>query len=203
MNCEKFIPKKIVPDSKKTAPSINAELKTLIKLKSSGWKNEILVQQYKSTRNNVKKTSRDSVRKFEMELATDKKNPKKLFSYINIKKKVKQAISAIKNPHGNLIFDKLKVANILNGQFKLVFVVDNPNKALPNFNKRSTQILNDIIIKYDEVKKRLENLNINKSQGVDKLHLFILQKCSSTLAYPLTIIYKESLETSKVLDAFL
>ena len=83
-----------------------------------------------------------------------------------------------------------------------MFVVDNPNKALPDFNTRSNQILNNIIIKYDEVKRTLEKLNTNKSQGVDKLHPFILQKCSSTLAYPLTIIYKDSMETGKVPDAF-
>ena len=46
---------------------------------------------------------------------------------------------------------KLKAANILNGMFKSFFVVDNPNKALPNLNKIPIQILNGNIIKYDEV----------------------------------------------------
>ena len=46
----------------------------------------------------------------------------------------------------------------------------------------------------------LKNLNINKAMGPDGIHGLVLKNCSSTLAGPLSILFKISYYTSKLPD---
>ena len=54
----------------------------------------------------------------------------------------------------------------------------------------STQIVHSI----------LQNLNVNKAMGPDGIHGLVLKNCSSTLAYPLSILFKISYYSSKIPD---
>ena len=54
----------------------------------------------------------------------------------------------------------------------------------------STQIVHNI----------LKNLNINKAMGPDGIHGLVLKNCSSTLANPLSILFKTSYYSSKLPD---
>lgn len=86
------------------------------------WKSAKLLNEYKCIRNNLKKMTRYTLRRYEIELANDKKNPKRLFAYINSKKKLNDAISAIKTKSGNIVTEKKLIASELNDQFASVFV---------------------------------------------------------------------------------
>ncbi|XP_065681518.1 uncharacterized protein LOC136095176 [Hydra vulgaris] len=56
--------------------------------------------------------------------------------------------------------------------------------------------------KYEDVFLRLKNLKENKSSGVDNLHSAILKNCASAFVTPLTYIFKELFETSKLPEQF-
>jgi ribonuclease P/MRP protein subunit RPP40 len=51
-----------------------------------------------------------------------------------------------------------------------------------------------LIINVEMVKKKLNNLNVNKSQGPDGIHPRILKELSNVIAYPLTKLYISSLK---------
>jgi len=52
--------------------------------------------------------------------------------------------------------------------------------------------------KYEDIFQRLENLDESKSCGADNLHPLILKKCASAFAIPLTLIFKESFDSSQL-----
>jgi hypothetical protein len=54
-----------------------------------------------------------------------------------------------------------------------------------------------------DVREQLENLNVNKSIGVDKVHPFVLKECSETISRPLSIIFKKSYLSGLIPDEWL
>ena len=59
---------------------------------------------------------------FERELATAaKKNPKRIYAYINSKTKIKDSIKALKDTNDIITVDASQIANILNNYFASVF----------------------------------------------------------------------------------
>ena len=107
-------------------------------------------------------------------------------------------INAIYNNAGQLVTEKKEIADALNEQFRCVFVIDKDDDPLPQFNKRTDQVLINISISYENAYLRLSKLNINKSQGPGLIHPMCLQRCASSLASPLTLIFNESLRNGEV-----
>ncbi len=64
--------------------------------RNTKWKVASLVKDYKEIRKLIKKESKKSVRSFEEDLTKDKKNPKRLFAYVNSKQSVKAKISSMR-----------------------------------------------------------------------------------------------------------
>ena len=54
------------------------------------------------------------------------------------------------------------------------------------------------IIEYIDVARRLKHIDTNKTCGVDSIHPLIMKNCADSIALPLTLIYKESLEKSEL-----
>ncbi|RNA06768.1 RNA-directed DNA polymerase from mobile element jockey-like [Brachionus plicatilis] len=77
------------------------ELLNLIKIKKTLWhqlqstwgKNREIEAKYKKVKREIEKKSRYSIKAFEIDLASDKNNPKHLFAYINSKQTIKKRIS--------------------------------------------------------------------------------------------------------------
>ena len=71
---------------------------------------------------------------------------------------------------------------------------------MPFFESRTVELFNMTSndIKYEDVVLRIENLDENKACGVDNLNPLILKKCASAFAIPLTLIFKESFESSRL-----
>ncbi|RNA30226.1 RNA-directed DNA polymerase from mobile element jockey-like [Brachionus plicatilis] len=75
---------------RRRAPWMTPAVKVLTKNKrdlwhknqASKWKIRSLVLEYKKCRQDVKRICRSTIRNYESELASDKKNPKRLFAYI-------------------------------------------------------------------------------------------------------------------------
>ena len=54
-------------------------------------------------------------------------------------------------------------------------------------------------IKVQDVLKRLRDLDPSKSMGVDSIHLHVLKACEIAFAYPVTLVFAQSMETGVTL----
>ena len=121
--CNKFIPKKSSKLTKIRAPWMNKDLMSAVKKKkhlwhqnmATKWKCTQLSDEYNTITRDIKKLTRMTVRDFEEKLASDKKNPKKLYAYINSRQKVKTQINSL-IVQNKTITDGRELANALNYQ---------------------------------------------------------------------------------------
>ena len=65
---------------------------------------------------------------------------------------------------------------------------------MPDIEPKHVPGLNDIVITPELVKKKLDNLKVNKSPGPDLLHPRLLKELSDVLSYPLFIIFRKSVD---------
>ena len=98
-----------------------------------------------------------------------KENSKMLHNYVKTKMKVRYKISSLENPSGEVCCDSKKKAELLNDQFKSVFVRERLSD-IPKMERRMTNFL-DILINEEIVRKKLRNLKENKVMGPDGIHL--------------------------------
>ena len=190
------------------SPWINSNLKFLIRNKHNlrykncacKWKDSLLKAEYKAICKTAEKEIRKARSDFEFELVKKAaKNPKLLYSYMNSQKTVKDSIKALKNSSGEITQNQKEIADILNKNFQDVFVREDDG-PMPFFESRTAELFNMTSddIKYEDVALRLENLEENKACGVDNLNPAILKNCASAFAIPLTLIFKESFESSRL-----
>nr|XP_047122299.1 uncharacterized protein LOC124805837 [Hydra vulgaris] len=90
------------------------------------------------------------------------------------------------------INDQNEIVEILNKQFQDVFTIENSTEELPQIENLGDIIIDAVNIDYFDVLSRLKHVDINKTYGVDSIHLLILKNCADSLASPLTLIFKES-----------
>jgi hypothetical protein len=200
--CEKFVPKIRSDNKRKTRPRwLSRELRAMIRVKSDLWhafvssgrKSEEINNKYKQQSKLVRSSISSSISKFEFELAKNSvKNPRGLFSYINNRQNVKEIIRSLNNSSGISTTDKSEMAEILKEQFESVFSRDDGSE--PIFQTRTDHVCcdEDLISKGDII-NRLNNLDSDKSAGVDKVTQHVLKNCSTQISGALEIIFNKSI----------
>ena len=151
--CENFIPKLSDRARKKYSPWINKDIRGMLQLKkslfyrnvASKWNFPILVKEYMTIKKKLKKSIKSAILQYEHKLASDKKNPKILYKYINSKQNVSSAIHSL-TTDGSTTNDRSSVALCLNNQFCSVFVDDSKDNSLPPFELRTISTLSDVYI---------------------------------------------------------
>ena len=81
--------------------------------------------------------------------------------------------------------------------FTSVFTKDTDSE-MPDIVPKVVPEINNTVINPSIVKKKLDSLKINKSPGPDKLHPRLLKELSEVLSYPLSLIFKKSVDTGKI-----
>ena len=76
----------------------------------------LLLKEYNTTRNKIKKECKKGRSSFEINLARDKKNSKRLFAYVNSKQKINTGMEALIR-EGKVTYDKKEIADTLNNHF--------------------------------------------------------------------------------------
>ena len=185
------------------APWMNRKVVQAQKKKYFSWKrymenrSSIRWREYVKERNKYSTLERDERRIFERSLAENMAqnfDTKPFFKYVNSKLTVRPEISALTNEEGQTIFDDKEMCNISNKYFHSVFNQPDNNEELPEMEQICEEVIGNIEVTPDMVQKQLEKLNKFKACGPDNMHPHILNATASTICYPLSKIFNESLQ---------
>ena len=109
----------------------------------------------------------------------------------------------ITNPAGAssiLTKNDYEKAEALLHHFSSVFVNEPPGNVPKAHPHQVQSSLDDLLISEDTIMKKLNNLNVSKSPGPDKVHPKILKLLSSSVSKPLNVIFNTSLRTGILPD---
>ena len=98
-----------------------------------------------------------------------KTNPKLMYKYFNSKRKIKETVSALKDKFNNLTRDPKQTATLLAEFFSSTFVNEPFVPLEEDCYKFSNEIIGDLDITPDMVKKELAKLDKSKSMGPDNI----------------------------------
>jgi hypothetical protein len=82
----------------------------------------------------------------------------------------------------------MDITNSLNESFVTVFL----NIEHVSFPNKCENICIDTSFEVVDVRDQLENLNVNKSVGVDKVHPYVLKECSVSLSQSLYRLFSKN-----------
>ena len=130
-----------------------------------------------------------------------KSNPKAFYSYMNSKRKIKAAISGIKDGDGNTLFNAEDIANELGKFFESTFVSETLD-GMPTFEieNNSFEDISDIIFTSTDVKFYLERLNVSKSVGPDEIHPKTLKALAGNDTFVMLVaqLFQRSYDLGKI-----
>ena len=157
---------------------------------------------YCKARNQARRATRQAMKEFEHLVASKAKtHPKLIHSYINSKTKVKSGVPELITETTKAVSDEEK-ATALNKFFTEVFTREDLS-YIPTLDDHPVKSnLLEIEISQEDIIKKLESLNPNKSMGYDGIHPKVLKETAKTIAKPLSIIFKQSLDTGSLPSAW-
>ena len=135
----------------------------------------------------MRRITRQTIKNHEKNIASSVKvNPKKFWNYVQSKSKTKSTIPDLyKDETKEQVTESDKEkANVLADLFTSVFTKD-PGSKMPDIEPKHVPVLNDIVKTRELVKKKFDNLKVNKSPGPDLLHPRLLKELSDVLSYSL------------------
>ena len=197
--CHSFIPQtKISPPKFNKAPWMSRDIKTLINRKKHSWDiyklnpTESNLRNFKQNRNSLTAIIRKRKSEYESNLVSSCRScPKKLFAYINAKKKT-QPLACLK-VGTKIINEDIHLAEALRDYFDSAFS-DSPS-YFPGF---THSCHDDDFVPFfskSDVFKLLNDLNQNSSSGADGIHPALLKNCAASLSTPIYLIFCISLRS--------
>ena len=114
------------------------------------------------------------------------------YKFVNKKLSSPSGVAPLSDSQGNLLYSDLDKANLLNGFFESIFIQD--NGVLPSFPSRfpdtNHHSLSDIQITPHTLHSILKKLKSNSAAGPDGLPPILFHNASSSLIYPLSIMFR-------------
>ena len=99
--------------------------------------------------------------------------------------------------HSGLATKAEDKAEILSAQFKSVFTAENTSTQ-PSVNMPVVQIMPSIHISTSGVELLLQHIQPHKASGPDTIPARVMKECASSVAPPLAVIFRKSLQTGDV-----
>ena len=131
--------------------------------------------------------------------SNNKSDSKRFFSFIKSKTIENVGISPLRENSTMKIADKDKT-QILNHQYSSVFsIVD---QKTPEIKSPRASDMDDIIITIDGVKTLLDDLNVYKANGPDRISARMLKETSNQITEAMTLLFKASLTQSDASDTW-
>ena len=151
-------------------------------------------REYKKEANKMKKEARKAKREYEKKLAREiRHNKRAFFRYVNSKLTVRPEISQMQNELGHLVDNDKDICSILGKYFNSVYIPQ-CNDEMPDMEILCNNQIREMVITRDDIRTRLEKLNVNKSCGPDGIHPLILQRTANITCVPLELIFNKSLQ---------
>jgi len=206
-------------------PWLNKSARKEIKNKRCAWnrytrsKSYAKYLSYTKARNKAAKTIKRAKKEFEKKLAKEcKTNPKAFHKYANFKSKSNKKVIRLRDKEGNVQLKDEANAKTLNEYFTSVFTKEDdadvlimneaaeqlygspPNDPFNYVGPTANEFLDVDSIDCSEevVKALLKDINPNKSNIDECIHPRILKECANSLAKPISIIYRRSLDSGTV-----
>lgn len=154
---------------------------------------------YARARNQLRNLTRSAHKRVERGVVKEaRSNPKRFWKYVNSKSKMRGVIPELKVANGNngseMTKSDVEKAEVLSAFFSSVFTPES-NEELPAFIvPNNEKYMSWSSIKMEEVKFKLDNLNVNKSTGPDSIPPRVLYELRNELANPITILFNSSVE---------
>ena len=122
-------------------------------------------------------------------------NPKPFHSYIRSRKVGCPSVGPLSSPDGFTSNPK-EMASILGSAFASVFTTPSGLPQSPHQSHEGT--FQEIHLSMSDVTKALSSINPTSAMGPDSIHPALLSKCSSTLAYPLYLLFTMSVQSGRI-----
>ena len=117
---------------------------------------------------------------------------------MNSQTSTKTTIPNLQRKDGSMANTDQDKAEVLNKHFSSVFTREDLTN-IPEFEPHPcTSFLENIVIKPNEVKKKLSKLRTDKSCGPDEVHPLLLNNLAETMSIPLSIIFNSSIQSGIV-----
>ena len=202
---DEFVPKN--KKRKNKCKWVTKRVVTFRRAKKKAWNNYVksgknfnLYKKYVVKLKDSVQVNNKAKEEFELKLARNiKQDSKSFYSYIRSKQRCKEVVGPLKDDLGNVINDDKLTADVLNNYFVSVFTnedltnVPDPDQVFRGYNV--SDALNNIEINETVVYKKLTELNVNKSAGVDDLHPKLLYELRDVLTKPLARLFSLSCES--------
>ena len=133
-----------------------------------------------------------------------KTNPQMFYSYLNSKRKIKESVSALKDNLGKLTDSPKGAATLLAKFFSTTFTNEPYGPLTEECYKLTGNIIGDVEINPEIVKKLLLKLDQFKSVGPDGIHPKLLANLGKNDQFvsAITILFKETYKTGKMPDVW-
>ena len=154
---------------------------------------------YCRLRSQVTQITRKARKEYEKTIADESKtNPKKFWKFAKDQTSTREGVGNLKVGNEIIEDDKEKATVLLN-QFSSVFTHETLDT--PFFPPKDVyEEDEDLTIEEDDVRKKLKDLNSNKSAGPDGIHPRIYKELHNQVAKPLAFIFNKSLSERKIPD---
>ncbi len=139
----------------------------------------------------TKRLVRQSKRNLEQHIAnSSKSNPKEFYSYIRKKKVPGSTIGPLATTDDNIVNEDTEMANILNDFFESVFTDEDLGDMKPFAARHNNgTYLNNIRITGRGTLEAVNNINVSKTPGPDKISPRILKEVKEEISHPLLILF--------------
>lgn len=155
-------------------------------------------QNYCKSRNYATKAVRYARKRHEKGIAElVQENPKAFWAYVNSKTKLRSGISDLKDENGDMRSSDVDKANILNNFFASVFTKEG-DSVIKELTPKPLDLLQELNVDADKVKKLLQGLNPAKYCGPDECHPRMLKESADILSDPIHQLFNKSLQSGKL-----
>src|SRR5256885_531776 len=168
--------------------------------------NEALLNNDIALKEVIKKKERDDENAAIMKTL---ENPKYIFSYLNKKRINKSNIGPLKDVKDEYTSDAQEMRELLNKQFKMSFTEPDQKWHISDINDHfdvvitsakipEINVLEDFQFSEEDIGRALTQIKNNSATGPDSWNAKFLKECKNTIAKPLYILWRASLDTNEI-----
>ena len=129
-----------------------------------------------------------------------KTNSKHFYSYAKKLSKTHVGIGPLTNSNSETVSCPQKMAEMLSEQYASVWTKPKVTNTNDTHQNNSGFLLSDISCTPSDLEIVIDELTDNASPGPDKYPAILLKKCKTSLSYPLSLIWRKSLDTTTIND---